>query len=139
MCWDLCRAKWRSGPDGKKKTARSPPSISKAGRKAVRKIETTAKHQYDLLKFSMDQLCEIYDSLNRFEWPELLGEPPLDWGRMPNSSRWRRKTKSAYIRPITNEIHSMVGNKRIFQWHWKANLGKSAEEFERWYAEHFCE
>lgn len=76
----------------------------------------------DLRKFTDDELCELYDRLNNWEWDDRLGTPPTD-DREPDSERSF----------IMESIRHRVGGKQLLRWHHIHNLGRTPEEFERWY------
>ncbi len=91
----------------------------------------------DLSRFTEDELCQIHNSLNRWEWNELLGEKPDGWDSMKNFRNpyiGRRFFKSKYkiITPIHRQIEEIVGMKKILEWHWINNLGRTKEEYETW-------
>ena len=37
-----------------------------------------------LNRYTGDELCEIWNKLNEYKWPELLGEKPTMWDKLPN-------------------------------------------------------
>ncbi|MDW5300215.1 MAG: hypothetical protein SA378_08775 [Sedimentibacter sp.] len=92
---------------------------------------------FDISKFTEDELLQIYNSLNSWQWNELLGEKPKNWDSM---KRWHNsiigrlflKSKRDIISPINRQIRDEVGLNKILKWHWINNLGKTKEEYETW-------
>lgn len=59
----------------------------------------------DLTNFTNKQLQEIYESVNAFEWNDLLGEKPEGFDKLPKFRRkwwyfWIERTKEDYTFPI---------------------------------------
>lgn len=73
----------------------------------------------DLKKFTDDELCEMHDLLNGWEWDDRLGEQP-------------ENVREA-IMFVCVAIRHQVGGKRLLRWHHINNLGSTPEDFERWY------
>lgn len=97
---------------------------------------------YDNMKnLSQEELIEIYDRLNKYEWDDRLGDKPEGWGQMPENHRhWyhrilRRRTKLDCIIPIMNYIKNRVGQKEVYRYHHLNNLHSTDEEFEKWWEE----
>ena len=93
--------------------------------------------------FSKQELIEIGDKLNHWQWDERLGPSPHGWDSMPNiaksfTGRWRpfRKTspnKYDTMRPLVREINWYVSTYDFLKFHWLHNLGKTEQEFIEWY------
>ena len=94
----------------------------------------------DLSTFNEEELLKIADALNRWNWPELLGNKPKWWDVAPNcyikpltSTKQRIiPSKSDAINEIMTEIEIRVGRYKILEWHWVNNLGRTKEEYRDW-------
>jgi len=92
-----------------------------------------------IAELSKDELCEIYDNANSWKWDRRLGEMPEGFESLPNfnwkwyHSLFRRKSKEIYIGPVCEAISKIVGEKQLLKYHHLHNLGRSSEEFERFW------
>ena len=84
----------------------------------LRSTEIGVEKLTDLSKFTCEQLCQLYNSLNQRKWDRRLGKQPSD----PNIF---------FI--LMNQISQEIGQKELLKWHWIHNLGKTEEAFLRWY------
>lgn len=91
----------------------------------------------NLSSFSKDELCEIFDRINSWQWDERLGEEPKNWDNMRRHRKWYQNpfktTRGKIIKPIMLEIECRVGNKCLLKHHHLHNLGKTEEEFQEWW------
>ncbi len=96
-----------------------------------------------LKEYSIEELCEIYDNVNRFRWDERIGEKPEEFDNLPkyNIHWWhklmRRKTKAYYLDPVFYTLKCMLPQKVYLHW---ANVEKSRtmteEEFQQFWKVH---
>ena len=106
----------------------------------------------DISKFAEEELCQIYNNLNCWDWDELLGEKPKNWDKLPlyHRSAIKRRffnSKSKIANPLMAQIEEMVSLKKLLEWHWIHNLCKTKEEYEAWlfermangYLRQFCQ
>ena len=92
----------------------------------------------NLNNFTVEQLCEIESILSGWEWDERLGKRPKGWYRIPKYYRdpFRERffqTRFKINYPIVQQIEKRIGKKKILEYHWMHNLGRTKEEFENWY------
>lgn len=82
-----------------------------------------------------DELCEIYDKLNRWGWDERIGEKPEGWDEMHywKIGLWPERTRDNYLRPICERITEIVSEKELLRYHHIHNLHRTNEEFEMWW------
>lgn len=80
----------------------------------------------DITQYSEEELCQIYNALNQWDWDSILGEKPKNWDKMSQ----HRKHK--IVQPIRNHIESEIGRKKLLEWHWIHSLGKTKEEYDEW-------
>lgn len=97
-----------------------------------------------MLEIPDEQLCEIYQKLNAFEWDERLGAAPPNYYSLECYSEddsWfsnRNKiTRFDYLRPICDFLQDIVSKKALDRYHHIKNLHHSEEEFETWWRSHF--
>lgn len=88
-------------------------------------------------QFTEEELCWIHNELNGYRWPDLLGEKPEDWDKLPNFRRTELgqklfKSRSKILRPIMIDIERQIGNTKLLEWHWIHNLKKTKEEYREW-------
>lgn len=93
--------------------------------------------QYSLSKFAEEELCQIHNRLDRWEWDYRLGPKPEGWDRLPMYHRSSIKkrfcnSKDKIITPIIEEIEIKVGRTKLLEWHWIHNLKRTKEEFREW-------
>lgn len=80
--------------------------------------------------------------LNERKWNDLLGSKPDDFDDLPywNSKLrhklQRRKTKSDIIRPLRKYICGMLSEKELLHYHNVICLGKTEDEFDRFWREY---
>ena len=96
-----------------------------------------------LLSFSTDELCEIYEKLNNWEWDERLGEIPDRFYELRNYVRDGNnlETKETYILPYMREIHRLVPEYDLMHHYHIHVLGRTEEQFKNWWREvgnEFC-
>lgn len=94
---------------------------------------------YDLTKlnkFDKKTLAEIWNTLNGWEWHELLGDKPehfddmLDFHRNKN---YKLPTKKDIIDPIARSIRVKIGEKECLRWLHINKFNKTNFEFEKWW------
>ena len=93
------------------------------------------KHRsVDLSNFSAEELCEINDKLNHWEWDFRLGAAPKNWEQLP---RYKKLLPCKYeiIASITSEIEERVGRYKLLQWHHIRNRGMTKAESDEWFLE----
>lgn len=87
----------------------------------------------------VDRLGVAACRLNHWEWDDILGPKPEGFDDLPNYTpkrtlfRRRRPCKADYVIPAENVIESIIGSHNISRCWWKYVLGKSEEEWFRWY------
>lgn len=67
-----------------------------------------------LKKINREELLKIKEALNNWNWPELLGEKPKDWDRLPNYRKPYMdecNTKEEIIRPYMEAIRKLLNTK----------------------------
>ena len=95
---------------------------------------------YDLNKYSAEELCEIANTLNHWEWPDILGAKPEWWDDAPLFLRGSFQkmrgafTKNRYdaTKEILRDIRIRVGQGKLLEYHWVHRLGKTKEEYREW-------
>lgn len=63
------------------------------------------------------QLISIYESLNVWEWSELLGEKPYGWDELPNYQKPYMdecKTKKDIIHPYMRAINEIISHGEVY-------------------------
>ena len=83
---------------------------------------------------SLDRLCLAYSRLNSGEWDEIVGPKPEGFDGLPDFSADKRtatKEKATYA-PM-KAIESIVGEARLSHYHFLHVLGKTEDEWFRWY------
>lgn len=92
-----------------------------------------------ILELSMEELCEVYDSVNSWKWDERLGEMPENFESLPvYNTKWyhklfKRKTRYDYVHPICEVIRMIAGDKELLRYHHIHNLNSTNEEFEKFW------
>lgn len=87
----------------------------------------------------IDRLGLAYCRLNDYQWDDLIGPKPEGFDDLPRSVKrrwpWQKKKpcKSDYIRPAIEGIESIIGEANISRCWWLFVLGKTEEEWFRWY------
>lgn len=95
-----------------------------------------------LSKFSREDLAEIYNNLNRWEWDMRLGEQPEDWSNLPDHIRDNKDnlpTKKKIIDTYMYYIKGKIGEKEILKHLHVKIKGKTESEFEVWWSENCSE
>lgn len=93
-----------------------------------------------LLNLSEVELCQVYHSVNAWEWNDLLGPKPEGFDDLPLFNyKWyhevfRRKAKETYTHPIYCAVSKLVPVKELMRYHHTHNLRSTNEEFERWWS-----
>lgn len=90
-----------------------------------------------LLSFSTDELCEIYERLNNWEWDERLGEAPDRFYELQNYARDGNdsETRETYILPYMREIYRLVPVYDLMRHYHIHVLGRTEEQFKNWWRE----
>lgn len=83
--------------------------------------------------FSKQELLEIHDKLNRYEWDYRLGSKPQRFDRLPNHDRHTYLTKYNILKPYMKLLGSLLTEKEVLKFHHVNNLNKSEREFNRWW------
>lgn len=94
----------------------------------------------DVSNYSNEEICEMIDNLNDWNWDERVGEKPDGFDQMPwyNIHWWhrliKRKTKHDYIQPAMRYLQKRVTMKEFYFF---ANVTRSkrmtSEQFEKWW------
>lgn len=90
-----------------------------------------------------DRLGLAWCRLNKWEWDEILGPKPKDFDHLPKTlpngifvHRSQLKSKIDYTRPAKKAIESVIGEANASRcWH-VYELGRTEEEWLRWYLVH---
>lgn len=96
--------------------------------------------EFDISKFSEDELQEIYNDICHWRWSPLLGEKPDWWDDSPDYLTGRFKnireryipTKDRATQHIFEQIQMHVGQYKLLEYHWTHNLGRTKEEYREW-------
>lgn len=70
----------------------------------------------ELKNMSKSELISIFRALNYWKWPEILGEKPEGWDKMPNYKKTfmsECQTKEAIIRPYARVIYSRINKTEL--------------------------
>ena len=87
----------------------------------------------------VDRLGVAACRLNCWEWDDILGPKPEGFDSLPEYTPkrhfWERKkvSKHDFVYPARNAIKNIIGEANISRCWWKYILGKSDEEWFRWY------
>ena len=94
----------------------------------------------DISNYSNEEICEMIDNLNNWNWDERVGEKPEGFDQMPwyNVHWWhrliKRKTRQDYIRPAMGYLQQRVTMKEFYFF---INVTHSkrmtSEQFEKWW------
>lgn len=86
--------------------------------------------------------------LNCWQWDEIVGPKPDDFDELPNYLPLRYKvkrflhrvskgklyrTKHDYLMPVLDRLESEIGRDNASRCHWLFVLGKTDEEWRKWY------
>lgn len=89
----------------------------------------------NLTDLSIDELAEIWNALNTWNWHVALGKEPYNWYELLDYSKEATGlTKKDIITPICKHIESKIGKKECLRWHHKRNLNRTDVEFEIWWS-----
>ena len=91
---------------------------------------------FDVKKYTYAQLIEIYDTVNHWNWHELLGEKPKCYDDMLDfhmNENYTLPTKSKILRPIIKGIKEVVKEKDLLKYHHINNLNSTEIEFTKWW------
>lgn len=91
-----------------------------------------------LKKMSFQELCEIYNKTNAWNWDARMGDEPDNWKQLAYYAigRWKEKciiTRHSYLKPINNYIRNVVSEKELLRYHHIHNLHSTNEDFEMWW------
>lgn len=81
-------------------------------------------------------LIEIDDNLNNWEWDYRLGEKPKNWDDIPDyilNNHHNFPTKYGTINPITSYIKQKVSRKEILKYHHLKNCNMTRMQHEIWW------
>ena len=87
----------------------------------------------------VERLALAYIRLNSYEWDEIVGPKPHGFDDLPvyTKPHWltgkRKPSQSGVVRPAMNAIESIIGAAAISRFWWKYGLGRTEEEWFRWY------
>ena len=96
---------------------------------SLKKFETIV-----LDEMKIEQLAEIENKLNQWEWPDLLRKKPLNFDNLPIFSKDPTViSKRTIVSPIIELINMTIGEKETLKWHHINNLNRTIEEFEEWW------
>ncbi len=91
----------------------------------------------DELKLSKtDRLGLAYCRLNSWKWDDIVGPKPAGFDDMPNTVPGKPDDPGAkyyYVSPAIRGIESIIGEANASRCHFLFNLGKTEEEWLRWY------
>lgn len=86
-----------------------------------------------------DRLALAAMRLNAYEWDEILGPKPVGFDELPVCSKTnlmtgtRTPSKTDFVRPARLAITNMIGEAAVSRFWWIYGLGRSEEEWFRWY------
>ena len=92
----------------------------------------------------VERLALAHIRLSSYEWDEIVGPKPQGFDELPEYTRpnlftgKRKLCKSDYVRPAMTAIESIVGAANISRVWWKYGLGRTEEEWSRWYCSSEC-
>ena len=91
----------------------------------------------------IQELCEIYQKTNSWDWDLRMGDEPEDWEQLVicKNRWWKEKcsvTRYSYIKPINEYIRNAVSEKELLRYHHIHNLHRTNEEFEMWWRDNAC-
>lgn len=73
------------------------------------------------------ELAEVWNRLNDYEWPEILGEAPGGLEAMPPEEQ------SRIVRPLMEAIECRASRKELLRYHHTVNLGSTDAQYEDWW------
>lgn len=79
-----------------------------------------------------DRLGLAWCRLNSFVWDEIIGEKPPGFDELPNYAEGKA-SKHDYVHPAILGIESIIGEANASRCWWVFKLGKTEEEWLRWY------
>lgn len=96
-----------------------------------------------LKNLPIQELCEIYNKTNSWNWDTRMGDEPDDWWQLVFSGIgcWKEKctiTRHSYLKPINDYIRNVVSEKELLRYHHINNLHRTNEEFEMWWRDNAC-
>jgi hypothetical protein len=104
----------------------------------VREIQNRAFNK--MYGLSDQELIEVDDTLNGWDWDERLGPEPEDWKRLPwykhnifGFNKKHVKTRLNIVDPLMHYIETKVSRKAILRYHHVHNLGRTEQQFEDWW------
>lgn len=80
----------------------------------------------------IDRLGLACCRLDCFEWDEIIGEKPDGFDALPNYVKGKL-SRYDYVRPASLGVKSIIGEANASRCWWKFVLGKTEEEWFRWY------
>lgn len=87
-----------------------------------------------IVKFSKQELVEIYDVLNKWGWDDRLGDKLSNWDELVSYSLDKHvPSKYNIIMPIIKCIESRVSQKALLKYHHLKNCGMSRLQHEIWW------
>lgn len=92
----------------------------------------------------VERLALAYIRLDNYEWDAIVGPKPPGFDRLPTSTKKypliirRKLCKADYVRPAMIAIESIIGKANISRVWWKYGLGRTEEEWFRWYCSPDC-
>ncbi len=88
----------------------------------------------DRLKLlSKEELLEIYDKLNTFEWDGRIGEEPEGFADMPIHDNTSLFCKHKTLSPYMKKIEELTTEKDRFKFHHVNNLNRGRLRFQWWW------
>lgn len=87
----------------------------------------------------VERLGLAYCRLNNWEWDEFIGPKPDGFDALPKYikhnrlSSHKQRCKYDYIQPAIAAIESIIGSANASRFRWIYVLGKSEEDWVRWY------
>ena len=86
-------------------------------------------------RFSEDRLGLAWVRANKWEWDEeVLGPKPENYDNLPNYNSGD-KSKRDYIAPAMRQIENELSRMVTSRYWWKYELGRTEEEWLKWYLE----
>lgn len=89
------------------------------------------------LNYTINELAEIWNTLNNWDWDNRLGIEPFNWQELPNYVPGvidTSEVKAYYINPIMKKIENEIGIKECLKWLHINKLNRNEEQFEKWWA-----
>ena len=79
-----------------------------------------------------ERLGLAYCRLNSYEWDDILGDKPEGFDDLPSYVH-RGMCKHLLVRPAIQAIKEIIGEAQASRYHWRFVLGKTDEEWFRYY------